>query len=673
MISIVSKNGSFQEELLSKGFVKLHNATLPLSAYIEALQKAEAAARDKRLGTWRNYTPPEEANTKVVAHPSAPTAEGLPTTLPDGTPGPFYKGPLSFEGTLAQVVQADILVVEENATGKMVRLSLAGVRCPRGVTRDHDGNSSETRVTYDDYTWESREFVRTSYIGQNVSVQIEYARVIPESKEVRPAASITVTSNGANIGAALIEKGYAHFFLGKTDLCSCAALLQSAEETAKTAGLALHSGRKNLPQKVVELNRLGEARAKYYLNFLQRGMQGGRPPVLAGVVDLVLGSSSLRVYIPKENFQIPVKVAGVITPQTAFNPRETADPLSEEAKNFVIRLVQQREVNVQVYTSDRGGNFISAVTLKDGTNLSVALVEAGFATVGNADRLPFCQQLADAEDEARSAGLNIWAKEGGGIPQRAAKLAAERVASNPHKLARVLDETAEFTPYTFTEVGEDSLSVYLQSNSEATLQAMQKVQPLLEKTVASGEYHPKKDELVVALYEADSMWCRGKIVKLHKGASTADVHYVDFGNTETVPFAKIRAIPPNAHYDIVRNTPPAVILAKLAFVKVFPGEDSVADAAADCIYDYAQGEILAKAVYKDATGSSYYTVTKNVNVSSLSETLLQRGIVLLDKRTATVDVREYKRHEAAKEIARKGHKGIWQYGDVDDGNEDDDN
>ena len=56
---------------------------------------------------------------------------------------------------------------------------------------------------------------------------------------------------------------------------------------------------------------------------------------------------------------------------------------------------------MQVYTSDRVGNFICSVCLLDGTNVSVALVSAGLATVGNADKLPFLQQLHDAEEAAK--------------------------------------------------------------------------------------------------------------------------------------------------------------------------------------------------------------------------------------------------------------------------------
>lgn len=78
-------------------------------------------------------------------------------------------------------------------------------------------------------------------------------------------------------------------------------------------------------------------------------------------------------------------------------------------------------MNVQVYTSDRVGNFICSVCLLDGTNVSVALVSAGLATVGNADKLPFLTQLYDAEEEAKEAKRYIWSGSEN-RPQRSIKM-----------------------------------------------------------------------------------------------------------------------------------------------------------------------------------------------------------------------------------------------------------
>ncbi|KAI5687500.1 Staphylococcal nuclease-like protein [Leishmania braziliensis] len=689
MISIMSPKGSFQEELLSKGYVKIQNATLPLSTRIDQITSAETSAKKQRVGCWKNYVEPagvapsETAECEWGPHPpcaigeddqmdakvpAAPRVAGLPTTLPDGTPGPVYTGPIEFVGTLVQVVHGDTVVIRDDASTELRRVSLAGVRSSKNIVRDQDGNSPETRVTYNDYSWEAKEFLRSRYIGSKVVVFAEYARVMPETKEIRLAATVQVKHTGINIGVALLEAGYATFFLGRNDKHSKAGELAAAEDGAKEEKKGVHRNTPAPPMKVLELNHLGETRGRYYLSFLQRGMQGNRPPPLKGVVDLVLGPSSLRVYIPKENFQIPVKVAGIMTPSAAFHPNDKADPFAQEAKDFAIDLVQQRSVTIQVFTSDRAGNFISSITLGDGTNISVALVAEGFATVANADRLPFAQQLMDAESAAREAKKHIWSA-AGAIPQRALKMEQERAANNPHALTRVLDETSHFVPYVITNIADDGLSVHLQGYDEVQDTKKGQIQCLLNGTVARESYTPKKGERVIAQYSGDKTWCRATVLKAPRDGK-AEVQFIDFGNTEAVPVQNIRAVPRGPEYALVRETPAFAKLARLAYLKSANQDEMFAGVACEAVEEYSEGEVLAKAVYRDGFDHVYYTVATSENVPSLSETLLQRGLALLDRRASAVNPADYRLHEAAQEIARKGHKNLWQYGDIDEGDAD---
>ncbi|KPI90871.1 hypothetical protein ABL78_0104 [Leptomonas seymouri] len=695
MVSIVSPKGSFQKELLSNGYVKIQNATLTLSNRIDELTAAEATAKAQRLGCWKNYVEPvaetpeaaaegeEEAAAaagaegevavgpdgaqkgQVATSNPAPKPVGLPTTLPGGAPGPAYTGPVELVGTLVQVVFGDTIVVRDDATGQLIRVSLAGVRSSKNIDRDQDGNSPETRLTYHDYSWEAKEFLRRRYIGAKVVVLVEYARVMPETKEIRPAATVEIKDTGVNIGVALLEAGYATFFLGKNDKCSKSSELCAAEDIAKEECRGVHSGAPEVPTKVLELSHLGETRSRYYLSFLQRGMQGNRPPLLKCVVDLVLGPSSLRVYIPKENFQIPVKVAGIMTPSVAFNSNEKADPFAQEAKEFTIGIAQQRNATIQVFTSDRAGNFISAVVLEDGTNLSVALVAEGYATVANADRLPFAQQLIEVESEARAAKKHIWSPEGG-IPQRAVKMEQERAAANPYATTRVLDKSATFAPYMITEVADDGLSVYLQGYDAELDNKKGTIQDLINRTVAGAEYTPKKGERVIAQYSGDKTWCRAQVLKAPRDGKV-EVQFIDFGNTESVPLKSVRAVPRGPEYAVVRDSPAFAKLARLAYLKGADPNEVFAGMAYAAVEEYADAEVLARAVYRDGAGQTYYSVTASEDGPSLSEILLQRGLALLDRRAADADPKEYRRHEAAQEIARKEHKNLWQYGDVDDG------
>ncbi|RNC49089.1 4SNc-Tudor domain protein [Trypanosoma cruzi] len=666
--SVTSSKGVFQTELLLHGFVKINVSTLAFTNHADALRAAEKEAREKRQGLWKNWEESGESGTLQVKYGTAAAeAPGLAVNNANRNDGPEYKGPLSFSAVVVQIVNGDTITVRSDEKGELIRVSLAGVRSSKNVTREQDGRSPETRVSYTDYEWEAREFLRTHYIGKRVIVQVEYARQIFETKEVRPVVLVKIPETGANIGLSLLETGYATFLLGKNDVCSEASLLQIAAEKAREKGLGTYGKGKPPVQKIVELHHLGNARGKYYLSFLQRGMQGNRPPLLKGVVDAVLGGGSLRVYIPKENFQIPVKVAGIITPMGAANSSETADPFAEESKDFAVTRLQQFNVEIQVHTVDRAGNFISTVFLPDGTNFSIATVEAGLGTVANADRLPYYQQLIDAEKKAQKEGKYIWSNQSS-IPQRAAKLMAERNANGVNCYSRSFGPKSEFIPYVLSEVGEDGYSVYLQEQGDENEERLETLQDLANKVSSlNGEYQPKRGELVVAQYRKDKSWHRAKVLHAKKGEQIVTVLFVDFGTVSETPVKSVRAIPRGPEFALLRDLEPLARLVRLAFLKSkVPSPEANAGYACDVAYEYTDGAVIAKEVYQDGQGNVYYTVTVNENVPSLSETLLQRGVALLDRIAESVDPSEYQRHEAAQAIARRSHKGMWQYGDIDD-------
>lgn len=59
----------------------------------------------------------------------------------------------------------------------------------------------------------------------------------------------------------------------------------------------------------------------------------------------------------------------------------------------------QRDVEIEIETTDKSGGFIGALYLNKNENAAVALVTEGLATVHSfsADTLPWAKQLYDAE------------------------------------------------------------------------------------------------------------------------------------------------------------------------------------------------------------------------------------------------------------------------------------
>ena len=101
------------------------------------------------------------------------------------------------------------------------------------------------------------------------------------------------------------------------------------------------------------------AKSKQFLPFLQRA---GR---MQCVVEFVASGSRFRVYIPRETCVITFLLAGIQCPRAGRvmpgGVTVEAEPYGNEAMAYVKELVLQREVDIEVESIDKGGNFIGYV------------------------------------------------------------------------------------------------------------------------------------------------------------------------------------------------------------------------------------------------------------------------------------------------------------------------
>merc|ERR1712012_877899 len=134
---------------------------------------------------------------------------------------------------------------------------------------------------------------------------------------------------------------------------------------------------------------------------------------LQGVVEFVASGSRFRVYIPRETCVITFLLAGITCPKASRvmpgGAVTEADPYGDEALTFVKEMIMQREVETEVESIDKGGNFIGWCFI-DNNNISVALVEEGFASSHfTAERSNYGRMIAVAEENAKRRKDKIWA------------------------------------------------------------------------------------------------------------------------------------------------------------------------------------------------------------------------------------------------------------------------
>ena len=91
--------------------------------------------------------------------------------------------------------------------------------------------------------------------------------------------------------------------------------------------------------------------------------------------------------------------AGIRAPRTARNASEKSEPYGAEAAEFATRRYLQRDVEIEIETTDKSGGFIGAVYFNKTENVAVTLVKEGLATVHSysAEGLSWAKHLHDAE------------------------------------------------------------------------------------------------------------------------------------------------------------------------------------------------------------------------------------------------------------------------------------
>jgi endonuclease YncB( thermonuclease family) len=121
--------------------------------------------------------------------------------------------------------------------------------------------------------------------------------------------------------------------------------------------------------------------------------------LIAARVISVTDGDNLTVIGP-DNKQVLIRLYGLDCP-------ELAQPFGENAKEFTSNLCFGKIILYRMLGIDRFDRTIAAVFLEDGKELNLEILKAGLAW--RHDRYAKRQDYAEAEEEARKAGIGLWA------------------------------------------------------------------------------------------------------------------------------------------------------------------------------------------------------------------------------------------------------------------------
>uniref|UniRef100_A0A8U8C7M7 Staphylococcal nuclease domain-containing protein 1 n=1 Tax=Geospiza parvula TaxID=87175 RepID=A0A8U8C7M7_GEOPR len=600
--TILHPNGNITELLLKEGFARCVDWSIAVyTRGADKLRAAERFAKERKLRIWRDYV--------------APTAN-------------LDQKDKQFVAKVMQVLNADAIVVKLNS-GDHKTIHLSSIRPPA-----------------------------LSHSLFQVNVSVDYIRPASSATDTVPAFSertcATVSIGGINIAEALVSKGLATVLRYRQDDDQRSAHydeLLAAEARAIKNGKGLHSKKEVPIHRVADIS--GDTqKAKQFLPFLQRA---GRSEA---VVEYVFSGSRLKLFLPKETCLITFLLAGIECPRGARNVpglTQEGEPFSEEATLFTKELVLQREVEVEVESMDKAGNFIGWLHI-EGVNLSVALVEQALSRVHfTAERSPYCKALLAAQDAAKQRKEKVW---------------SHYEETPVEEVVPVLEEkerTANYKPVFVTEITDD-LHFYVQDVETGA--QLEKLMENMRAEVGAhppveGSFVPRRGHFCIAKF-VDGEWYRARVEKVESGGKV-HIFYIDYGNKETLPPSRLAPLPPAFS---PRVLPPQATEYTFAFIQVPQDEEARADAVDSVVRDIQNTQCLLNVEHL-GPGCPHVTLQFADSKSDVGLGLVKEGLVMVEPRKERQFQKVVTEYLNAQEAAKSARLNLWRYGDfrADDADE----
>jgi staphylococcal nuclease domain-containing protein 1 len=621
--SVRHPRGSIAKFLLEAGFARCtdFHSTL-LGKEMATLREAEKTAQSAKRGLFKDH----------VAKAAAP----------GGT----------LEAQVTRVYSADVIYVR-NRAGAEKRVNLSSIRGPKP--------SDPTEAPFKD---EAKEFLRKKVIGKQIRMSIDGSR--PASGEYEAKEVATITLGDKNINLLLVQEGWCSVIRHKrddTDRAPNYDELLAAQESAKEEKKGMWSGK---PAKAKQYADASESvqKAKMQVATLQRQKK------IPGIVDYVKGGSRFVVLIPREGIKLTFVLGGIRCPKSARNPNDKAEPFGQEAHDLATKRLTQRDVEVDVFNIDKLGGFIGALYINK-ESFAKILVEEGFATVHDysAEQSGNANELNMAQARAKEGRKGMWVD---WDPSFDVKDDEEAAPSNGHAEASATREK-DYREVNVTHV-EDDGRLRLQivgggTDALTTMMTQFKSFHLNSANNAGLSGPPKTGEYVAAKFSEDGQWYRARIRANDRAAKEAEIVYVDYGNSEKMPWSKLRPLSqPQFSPQKIR---PQAVEAQLSLVQLPTNKDYLEDAV-NYIKEVAGYKTLVANVDHTAPEGTLSVTLFDQNTSKSQGESINADLIRDGHGMVPTKLRPWERSfgDVLKDLrekcdqAKSERLGMWEYGDI---------
>lgn len=628
------------EGLCRLGLATVHDASAAdLIGGAGKLRAAEAVAKTQKLRLWRNYVPPVSSINAMAL--------------------------TNYQARVIEVISGDCISVAPISGGDTSerRINLSSIRAPK-MSKARDENAR-----HEPWAVEAKEFLVSRLIGQTVSVNMDYARKIGEGANERTLYFATVkvptsdNSKHLNVAELLLMRGLAscNRHRGDEERAADYDELIVAEKKGIDSKKGMHNKSREAPVHRKNDFSLNAHKAKTFLPFLQRAGK------CIAIVDYVAAGHKIRVFIPKEGAVIAFCLAGVRCPQRD-------EPYAAEALAYTRNRILQREVEIVVDSVDKTGIFLGTLLADNGKfNLGEELLRVGLGSLHPmfpVDRVQGGRALAEIESAAKEVKAGLWKDWKPPVVE-----AEEPVDTAP-------DNTLVHVGVTECLAGGQFFVQKLEGCKigEVTDKLAELYGGVDTSKPFDGIFEPKAGDVVAAKFTGDDKWSRAIVMHKRVGDNPVSVFYCDFGNSEDLPFNRLRPLKDSSV--TIAAIPAMALHCNVSFLKV-PHIDSdygyqaashigslISGRAFYARIDHRERRPSAKPWEAEAIPAFSLTLFPDPDLSSVSVSrdILAAGFGRLDRRAAArrLDSAETDALLESQESARRARLGAWEYGDAFD-------
>ena len=412
-------------------------------------------------------------------------------------------------------------------------------------------------------------------------------------------------------------------------------------------------------------------KAKVQASVLQRQKR------IPAVVDFVKSGSRFTILIPRENAKLTFVLSGIRAPRSARNPQEKAEPFGQEAHDFANRRCNQRDVEIDVENTDKTGGFIGTLYIHR-ESFAKVMVEEGLASVHaySAEQSGNANELFAAEKKAKEARKGMWqdwgpSKEGDGEAHDGTTVNGTNGTTNGESTAGPIKK--DYRDVIVTHIDDSChLKFQLIGSGTSALTTLMSAFRTFHSSPSNSEglpTAPKAGDIVAAKFSDDGEWYRARIRRNDREAKKADVLFIDYGNSELLPWTSLR--PLNQSQFSIQKLKAQAVDAQLSFLQLPMSPEYMSGAVGYLSQATASKELVASVDFTERDGTLWCTLfdpEKGEDESkSFNADVVGEGLAMVSRKLKPWEARRtdlVKGMKVKEDEAKEGRRGCWEYGDL---------